>query len=218
VAPDAELETAATGRLVDHGRIPFGGAERVRHVRLLVEDRRARLDRPLHVDDHVQELVVDDDQVQHVLRDVPVLGDHDRDRLADVADAVSGDDPLVERAHRRLGVLGLQRRQGAGRRAVADVVEAGHPIRGQHGEHPRVGQAGFDVDARDARVRVRAAQHRGVDHAVTLEVGDVLAVAAQQAGVLLARRGRAEVTVPSHRCAPDRDRRPRAPRAARRSP
>ena len=97
-----------------------------------------------------QRLVLDLDQVARVLGDVAVLGDHGRDRLAVVAHLLDRDQVLDDRA-------GAER--GERRRVLGDVG-AGHDA---DDARQRLGLRGVDRD--DARVRVRAADDRGVRHA-----------------------------------------------------
>jgi hypothetical protein len=102
-----------------------------------------------------QRLVVHADQVGGVLTLVTLIGDHDRDRLADEPHGVGGEQRLGPRAAERhrafahaVAAVGWRRRQ---------VV---HVAGGQHGDDARL-LAGFgDVDAGDAPVRHRAA-HEG---------------------------------------------------------
>ena len=57
--------------------------------------------RLLDVDDRRQLVVVDDDRVGGVAREVAIGGDDDGDRLAAVADRVDGDRAMIRRRERR---------------------------------------------------------------------------------------------------------------------
>ena len=121
-----------------------------------------------------RDLDVERDGVERILGGAGAFGQHDRDRLPDIADLAVGDDRLFERLERRRGFL--PQRNPRDRRADVgrgdDGVDAG----------PRAGGAG--LDAADAPVRDRAAQDHGVQKIIAGEVVDELAASAQEAKIL----------------------------------
>ena len=162
-------ERAVGGRLV--AGLPGRAREVVALARLVVADqRRVGVERLAGVDDRRQRLVLDVDQLERVVRRVLVGRDHERDLLALEAD-------LVAREH-GLRVVGDRRHPGEPER----LEVLGGDDSGDVGvrERPR------GVDRDDARVRVRAAQHRAVDHPRQPDVVEVGALAADEARVFLA--------------------------------
>ena len=140
----------------------------------------ARRDGVLGVDHRGQQLVLHVDEVDGVLGDVAALRHHRGHGLAHVADPIRGD-----------AVLGDRRVGEAGQRSgLLGGLGAGHH---QHHARQRFGPAG--VDALDARVRVRASQHRGVGHVGKDHVVDVLAAPGQQPRVLDALHALADPAV-----------------------
>ena len=117
-----------------------------------------------------QRLVVDVDELERVARDVLRLRDDERDLLA-------LETHLVGRQH-GLGVVGQRRHpgeaEGLEHRAGDDRLDTGERL------------GGGRVDRVDPRVRERAPQDGAVEHAGQLHVVDVVALAAQEADVLLA--------------------------------
>ncbi len=140
-------------------------------VQLVAHQRGVRVERPPGVDERGQRLVLDVDQRQRVPGGVAVLGDDERHLLTLVADLVGGED----RGH--------------------VVRERGHPgeaslgehVPGDHRTHLRVRLGRARVHRQDPRVRVRAAQHRAVQHAGQRDVVDEAAAAPDEPGVLLAQ-------------------------------
>ena len=143
---------------------------------LVADQHRAFRERLLRRRDRLQRLVVDLDQLERVLGDVRILGDDRRHLLALVADLVGGE--------HRLRVAGE-------RRHPREVVR-GHQLAGDDGDHTRQRCSRRRVDRRDARMRVRAAQDLHVQHPRQDDVVDVVALAADEAGILLALDGVAE--------------------------
>ena len=137
----------------------------------------------LGVDHRRQRLVVDVDEVQGVVGLVGGLRDHDRDDVAHVAHGVA----------RHHGVLGhLQVGVGQEPRARHGLQVAGRVGSGVDGEHAGRGLRRGRVDALDAGVRVRAAQHDRVHHAGQLDVVGEGAGAGEQARILAAADGGTE--------------------------
>jgi hypothetical protein len=138
----------------------------------VVDPGRLGVHRRDGVDDRRQHLVVDVDQGARVLGDVPARRRHRGHRLAGEADALDRDRVLghglgAEGRHRLDELRGL----GAG----------------QHGHDARQRLRPRRVDRADARVGVRAAQDRRVEHAGHRHVADEGRAAGQQLRVLLAR-------------------------------
>ena len=137
---------------------------------VVADQRRVGVERLARVDDRRQRLVLDVDQLERVVRRVLVGRDHERDLLALEAD-------LVAREH-GLRVVGDRRHPREPERLEV--------LRGDDGGDVRVRERLRGVDRDDARVRVRAAQHRPVDHPGQPDVVEVGALAADEARVLLA--------------------------------
>ena len=135
--------------------------------------------RILGFDQHRQILVLHRDAFGGVLREVLGLGDDDRDRLADKADAIvrqpvarrhvqRGAADAFEESHRRQAFPAGGGEVGAGH----DPDDAGHGAR-------RVG-----VDLHDLRVRPIAAHEISRRLPVDGDIGGVAAMAGDEAGVL----------------------------------
>ena len=141
----------------------------VRLAFLLVADHgRALGERLLRARDRLERLVVHVDELAGVLGDVGGLGDHRRDLLPLEAH-------LVRREH-RLRVAGEGRHPGE--------VVLRHQLAGDDRDDAldRLGARG--VDRRDARVRQRAPEELEVEHPGERDVVEVVALAADEAGVL----------------------------------
>ncbi len=164
-------------RLVEHpfrrllvARFPRRRRKVVRLAGLVVTDQRGvRVERLACVDDDRQRVVVDLDQWQRVACRVLVGGDHERNLLALEAN-------LVACQH--------------GLRVVGDRRHPGEPKRlellcGHDRDDVRMLERLGGVDRVDLCVRVRAAQDRPVQHPGQADVIQVLAFAADEAGVLL---------------------------------
>ena len=164
------LGERAVGGLLVAG-LPRRAREVVALAGLVVADqRRVGVERLARVDDRRQRLVLDVDQRQRVVGRVLVGRDHERDLLALEAD-------LVAREH-GLRVVGDRRHP----RQAERLEVLGGDDRGD----VRVRERRRGVDRDDPRVRVRAAQHRAVDHPRQPDVVEVGALAADEARVLLA--------------------------------
>ncbi len=131
------------------------------------DHRRVRLERTLRRHHRLERLVVDVDQLEGVLRDVGVLGDHRRDLLA-LEPHLVGDE-------HRLGVVAHRRHPGE--------VVLRHQLAGHDGDHAGERLSARGVDRVELRVRVGAAQDRHVEHAGQLHVVDVVALAPDEAVV-----------------------------------
>ncbi len=138
---------------------------------VVADHRRAVGERLLGVHHRVERFVHDVDQLDRVACRVVVLGDDERDLLTVEAHLVGGE--------HRLGVV-RQRRHPCQPERVEDGA-------GDDGFDLRVGLGRRRVDRDDPGVRVRAAQDRAVQHAGQVDVVDVVAPAAQEPDVLLAR-------------------------------
>ena len=117
-----------------------------------------------------QRLVIDLDQLQRVLGEVTVRRHHHGDRLADIAHALDRDRPALDvRLH-----AGEQRRP-----------ERGHLGRGDHRRDALRGARRAHVDRADDRMRMRRAQHGGVQRARRhAEIVDVAPAPGEQGRVL----------------------------------
>ena len=126
------------------------------------------------VHDRGEGLDVERDGVERILGGAGAFGQHDRDRLPDIANLAVGNDGLFERLERRRGFLPQRNPRNDG----ADVG------RGDDGVDAGAGAGGRGRDAADAPVRDRAAQDHRVEKIVASEVVDELAASAQEAKIL----------------------------------
>ncbi len=164
------LGECAVGRLLVTG-LPRGAREVVALSGLVVADqRRVGVERLAGVHDRRQRLVLDVDQLQGVVGRVLVGRDDERDLLALEAHLVAGEHGL--------GVVGDRRHP----RQAQRLEVLGGDDRGDVGMRERLGR----VDRDDARVRIRAAQDGAVHHAREPDVVEIVALAADEARVLLA--------------------------------
>ena len=123
------------------------------------------------VGQRLQHLVVDSDQAQRSASYLRMVGRDECDRLTLVADDVDREDRAV------LTFL-------------AGVLLTGHVRMGEHRVDTGQRLRGGGVDASDPRVRVRTAQGRAPEHALTDEIGGVREVPAYlRLGVRAARTG-----------------------------
>ena len=149
-------------------------------VELLVDPRRVVVERVALVDGRVLSAVVHVDEVDAVLRGIPILRDHDGDRLADVSHPVG-------REHRPVRVL-QARELPAGRDHPRHV----DVLAGVDGQHAVEFLGRTRVDALDRRVAVLAPHDRHVGHVRPLDVVGVLGLTGDQRGVLAALDRRPE--------------------------
>ena len=188
----ARLDRRARRAVVDHAALDdhVGGGEAGLEVaaaerplvalvraELLVDERRAVVERRLDVGDHRQRVVLDQDLLGGVDDRVAVRADHERDRVADVVDLVLGDRPV---------------------RRVVDVDPRRHPRHRQRRLQVEVvaGEDGVDavdrpsraarVDRGDLRVRLGRAHERRPQLPGDVDVVDVAGAAHDQPRVLLA--------------------------------
>ena len=124
--------------------------------------------------DRRQGLDVERDRRERVLGGGGAVGQHHRDRLADIADLVVRDHRLLEGLEGGRGFLP----QRNGRDRGADIGG------GDDGMHARPRQCRARIDRADASMRDRAAQDHRVQKMFAHEVVDELAAAAQKAQIL----------------------------------
>ena len=150
------------------------GREHPGHVvrQLRVHQRAARGQRRGRVHDRLIRFDVDADQLGGVLGQVPRLGHHDDDRLADEPDVAVGQHPPRGAVHRSPGDL------------AGPSVDVG---RGQHRDHARRPPRLADVQAGDPAPGHRGAHERGVHQARLLQVVDVPPVPGDHPLILQAR-------------------------------
>ena len=161
-------EGAVGGLLV--ARFPVVDEVGVLPLLVVADHGGVALERPLRRRDGRQRLVLDVDQLQRVLGDVGGLGHDRRHLLALEAHLVGGE-------HR----LGVAREGGH----PGEVVLR-HQVAGDDGDDTRQGLRPGGVDRDDAGVCKGAAQELHVQHPRERDVVDVVALAADEALVLLA--------------------------------
>ena len=149
---------------------------------ILVELRRARLEGRPRVGDHGQRVIGDLNQSGGVLSDVPVLGQHDGDRVADKANLVPRQD--------RIGLLLLI----GDHLEDLDLLEA--PLleigRGQDRLDARQRSGGRGVDRLDPSVGLRAAHEGELQRAGDTQIVGVAPGAREQPRVLDPRNAAAD--------------------------
>ena len=120
--------------------------------------QRLRIGRTLRIDDRRERLVVHDDALRAAPRLLRVLGCHERDRLAEVANAVDREHRLIL----ELEPVGLAPR---------------HVGVGEYRVHARDGQRAREIDRTHERMWMRAAQRVAPEHSRGLKVARVLELA-----------------------------------------
>ncbi len=171
LAPDIGRVFERGGGIAAH-RVEFDGEVGA----LVLEQQRFILRRHVTVGHRRQSLDVDVDERERILGDAGAVGEHQCDRLADIAHFGFRDHGLPEWLEFRQR---LQSHGNAGH-AVADIPGGDH---GMHaGECERTG----NVDRADAAVGDGAAQDRRVQHVLAGEVVDILPAPAQEAQILAA--------------------------------
>jgi 3-polyprenyl-4-hydroxybenzoate decarboxylase len=143
--------------------------------------------------EHLQRVdaVLGPDDVGRVLGRVPVTGDHDSERLADVADLLDGEDGLA----RSLEAVGHDLLPAArdGDLLLRHRTERlHHVVARHHRHHAGHGRRLRGLDADDTRVRELAAHDGGVEHPRALEVADVDTAPGEEAAILTAENGTAD--------------------------
>ena len=158
--------------------VALGAAPAQEHVvrRLLVQRRRAL--GLARLDERRQLLDLDQDVLRRVRGLLGGVGDDERDRLADVADAVAREHRVRHRHD--LGAVAHHQRE-----RVDEPLDVGGGEDRPDARHPR---RHARVDAGEPPVRVDAAHERGVQHLRQLQVADVLRLALDEALVLGARQ------------------------------
>jgi hypothetical protein len=144
-----------------------------------VVDDDAVAGRVLEVGRGLQRVVVDHDGVDGIGHLVAALRHDDGHDVAHVARLADGDRPVVGRLH----VAGHRPRARHGGRPVVAQVLAG-----EHVAHAGHRQRRTGVDVADAGVGERAADHAHPQRPWDVQVVDVLRLASEQAGVLLAEQ------------------------------
>ncbi len=147
-----------------------------RLVRDVLEQQHFVSGRGVAIGDRGQRLDVDLDQAERVLGNAGSVGEHERDRLADIAHLRLRDHRLAEPLEFRQR---LQPHRHA-RHALADVPGGDHAVHACERERRR------SVDRADAAMRDRAAQHRRMQQPFAREIIDKLAAPAHEAQVLQA--------------------------------
>ncbi len=120
----------------------------------IVELRSIGLQRGDRVGDGGKRLVLDLDRPRGETRLLRIVRRDDRDRFADVAHD-------ARREHRLVGAH------------QAELLAGGQVVRREHRAHARHRARRRDIDTRDPRVRVRAAQRRSMEHALARQIAPV---------------------------------------------
>ena len=128
------------------------------------------------ISDGGQRLDVDLDQAERILGNAGSVGEHERDRFADITHLRLGDHRLAEPLEFRQR---LQPHRHA-RHALPDIRRGDHAVHAHERERRR------SIDRADAAVRDRAAQDRRVQQSFAREIVDELPAPAHEAQVLQA--------------------------------
>ena len=143
-------------------------------------------ERGLRIDDRVEKLVIDAHQIDRILGKITVVGDDHRHRLADVAHLVPGKQGLA-----RVKNLVRHRRAPLARQwqlLILDRRNFFRQLKPAHDKaHARCRGSAAEVDRFDARMRHRTAHECDMQHSGQREIGDVLALPAQQPVIFPAR-------------------------------
>ncbi len=156
---------------------------------IVVKLRSARLGRLLLVDHRREDIVIDFDGIQRVLRDIAVYGDHGGHAISDEPDGIDGQRPVFGHLEIAVG----NQPCGGDRRQPVEHVLAG--IDGDDTWHrPRFG----GVDMGDPGMRVGAAENRQGEHPWEPDIVGEAALPADKAGILTALHGSSEESRDCH--------------------
>ena len=150
--------------------------------RLVVDLRRARLQRFVRRGDGGQRFDVEFDRLRRILGLHGRLGHDAGHRFANIAHLADGERRPRRRLHRR--AVALREVHRAAQWAESSRVEVG---RGEDGEHAGHGECVLDIDASEHAVRDRAAHHHGMGLPREIDVVRIAALAAQEGWIFLAR-------------------------------
>jgi hypothetical protein len=106
------------------------------------------------------------------------VGDHDRDRIADVQRAADRNRRAVRQVHRAAVTLLVGRHRRHGAEAVGAIV-----VSREYGEHAGHHQRGLGIDAADIGVGVRRTHDRSVKLPREFQIVVIAAASGQQAGI-----------------------------------
>ena len=166
LAPDVEALVHDAGCAAERGvDVAQGRRPGVSHVALGKQKRPGLID----VDARRQDVVLDLDELARVGGGDAIGRDHDRDRLADVADPVAG--------QRRLKIGRMRRFAGLAERNHRHAREIG---RGQAGHDTRLRERSFRVHSSNVGVGVGASHDDRVHRAGSGQVVHVAATAREQ--------------------------------------
>ena len=150
-----------------------------------IDQRPAGLTRAVDIGDDGKVLVVDLDQLQRILGDRPALGNDCNHRLPGPDHAVERQRQLRCRGH----ALEMVERAGPGRADLCEIVT------GRNEMHAFERARLLDIDGDDLRMRMRAAQERGMQHPRQPEVADIAPAPGEQPLGVRARHGAADIGI-----------------------
>ena len=127
--------------------------------------------------DRIERRIIDFDQGSEVFRDITIGRNHQRDRLADMADPVGGKEFRQYLADAGMPARNEQR-----------LVDEGQVLRGQHRERASVKRRP-PVYAADFRMGMRAADKHRMNHPVEMDVVHKASLAGEQPTVFDAQQG-----------------------------
>ena len=159
----------------------------------VVQHRSARLQRRFRIHDGRQRFEIHGDQLGRVFGEITAFGQDDRDRLADVAHLVIGEQRLLwieEHVLHLRGPFPRQRQLGVGHRGN----ELGQLRAVQHIGDARCRGRARQVDRANARMGHLAAHEHRMQRVGQLQIGHELAAAQQQAAVLAARHRASDIS------------------------
>ena len=162
-------------------------------VVFVVQHRSAGLQRRFRIHDGRQRFEIDGDQLGRVFGEIAAFGQDDRDRLADMAHLVIGEQRLLRIEERVLDLRGpfpRQRQLGVGHRRK----ELGELRAVEHIGDARCRGRARQVDRANARMRHLAAHEHRMQRVGKLQIGHELAAAQQQAAVLATRHRASDIS------------------------